>query len=88
MTQTNSLLPPLTERSGVLRWLRKNLFGSWPDAILTIVGALIIYWAVKGFLTWAFTVAEWEVVSANMRLFMIGQYPIKEVGGCGLPLVS
>lgn len=80
MTQTNSILPPLTERSGVLRWVRKNLFGSWPDGILTIVGALIIYWAVKGFLTWVFTVAEWEVVSANMRLIMIGQYPIKEVG--------
>lgn len=80
MTQTNSLLPPLTERSGVLRWMRKNLFGSWPDAILTIVGALIIYWAVKGFLTWAFTIAEWEVVSANMRLIMVGQYPVKEVG--------
>jgi general L-amino acid transport system permease protein len=80
MTQTNSLLPPLTERSGVLRWMRKNLFGSWPDAILTIVGALIIYWAVKGFLTWALTIAEWEVVSANMRLIMVGQYPVKEVG--------
>lgn len=80
MAQTNSVLPPLTERSDILRWMRKNLFGSWPDAILTIVGVFVIYWAVKGFLTWAFTVAEWEVVSANMRLIMIGQYPIKEVG--------
>lgn len=78
MTQTNSILPPLTERLTVLRWMRKNLFGSWFDAILTIVGALIIYWAVKGFLTWALTVAEWEVVSANMRLIMIGQYPLQQ----------
>jgi general L-amino acid transport system permease protein len=78
MTHTNSILPPLTERSGVLRWMRKNLFGSWLDAILTIVGALIIYWAVKGFLTWALTVAEWEVVSANMRLIIIGQYPLQQ----------
>lgn len=78
MTQANSVLPPLAERSGVLRWLRKNLFGSWLDAILTVIGALIIYWAVKGFLTWVFTVAEWEVVAANMRLFMVGQYPLEQ----------
>jgi hypothetical protein len=36
--------------------MRKNLFGSWYDTILTILGAWIIYWAVKGFLTWVFTV--------------------------------
>lgn len=78
MTQENTVLPPLTERSGILRWLRKNLFGSWLDAILTIVGALIIYWAVTGLLRWVFTVAEWEVVRANLRLIMIGQYPLAQ----------
>lgn len=79
MTQENTVLPPLTERSGILRWLRKNLFGSWLDTILTILGALIIYWAVTGLLRWVFTVAEWEVVRANMRLIMVGQYPLAEV---------
>lgn len=79
MTQENTVLPPLTERSGILRWLRKNLFGSWLDTILTILGALIIYWAVTGLLRWVFTVAEWEVVRANMRLIMVGQYPLVEV---------
>jgi general L-amino acid transport system permease protein len=80
MTQINPALPPLTERSNILRWLRKNLFGSWSDAILTIVGALIIYLAVKGLLAWVFTVAEWEVISTNLRLLMIGQYPIALAG--------
>ena len=80
MTNINSALPPLTERSTVLRWLRKNLFGSWLDALLTILGILIVYWAVKGLLTWAFTVAEWDVVSVNLRLILIGQYPVEQVG--------
>lgn len=80
MTDINSTLPPLTERSNILRWLRTNLFGSWYDSLLTVLGALFVYWAVTGFLRWAFTVAEWEVVSANLRLFMIGQYPITQVG--------
>lgn len=80
MTQIDSALPPLTERSNILRWIRRNLFGSWYDAILTIVGALIAYWAIRGLLTWAFTVANWEVITANMRLLMIGQYPIEHAG--------
>jgi len=79
MTNINSTLPPLTERSNTLRWLRKNLFASWYDTLLTILGFLFVYWVVKGFLTWAFTVARWEVISANIRLIMIGQYPITEV---------
>ena len=48
MANINPILPPLTERSGILRWLRKNLFGSWLDAILTVLGALVVYWAVSG----------------------------------------
>ncbi|MBI4761599.1 MAG: amino acid ABC transporter permease [Chloroflexota bacterium] len=80
MANIDNVLPPLTERSTILRWLRKNLFGSWLDSLLTVVGLLIVYWAVKGFLTWAFTVAEWRVISANLRLLMIGQYPIEQVG--------
>jgi general L-amino acid transport system permease protein len=79
MTNLNPALPPLTERSTVLRWLRKNLFGSWSDALLTVLGLLFVYWAVKGLLTWAFTVANWEVVSVNLRLILIGQYPIDQV---------
>lgn len=80
MTNINSTLPPLTERFTVLRWLRKNLFGSWFDSLLTILGLFFVYWAVRGLLVWAFTVAEWEVISVNLRLIMIGQYPIDQVG--------
>lgn len=80
MAELNSALPPITERSNILRWLHKNLFNSWLDTLLTILGTLFAYWAIKGFLSWAFNVAEWEVVSANMRLFMIGQYPIEQAG--------
>ncbi len=80
MTNLNPTLPPLTERSSVLRWLRRNMFGSWYDSILTVLGVLLVYWAVKGLLTWIFTVAEWDVVSTNLRLIMIGQYPIEQVG--------
>ncbi|MBI5825878.1 MAG: amino acid ABC transporter permease [Chloroflexi bacterium] len=78
MNQPDTVLPPLTERSGILRWLRHNLFGTWLDGLLTVFGLLLIYLAVKGLLTWIFTIAEWEVVLANLRLFMIGQFPLEQ----------
>ena len=78
MANVESVLPPVTERSNILRWARKNLFGSWYDAILTILGAWIVYWALSGLLTWVFTVAEWKVIVVNMRLLMIGQYPLEQ----------
>jgi general L-amino acid transport system permease protein len=80
MSEIDSTLPPLTERSTILRWIRQNLLGSWSDVILTVVGSLIAYWAIKSFLTWVFAVANWDVIVANLRLLMIGQYPIEYAG--------
>jgi general L-amino acid transport system permease protein len=80
MNQSDTILPPLTERSGILRWVRHNLFGTWVDGFLTIFGMLLIYWAGKGLLTWIFNIAEWDVIAANLRLFIIGQFPLEQVG--------
>lgn len=78
MAINEPILPPITERSTILSWMRKNLFGSWYDALLTILGAWIVYWALSGLLTWVFTTAEWKVIVVNMRLLMIGQYPLEQ----------
>ena len=49
---------PLSETT-VLGWLRKNLFSSWINALLTIVSIYIIYAAVKGFYVWGVADAVW-----------------------------
>lgn len=78
--RTNSpILPPPTERFTVLSWLRENLFSSWVNTLLTIVSAIFIYWITLGFLGWAFSTARWDVVPVNLRLFLVGQYPIAQV---------
>ena len=79
MAEINPVLPPYTERSGIIRWAKRNLFSTWYDALLTILGFWFVYWISKALLTWAFTAARWEVISANFRLIMIGQYPIEHV---------
>ena len=62
-----------------LGWLQKNLFSSWYNTILTIISLAGIYWIGKGFILWALTEAQWQVVSANFRLFFVGFYPVEPI---------
>lgn len=78
MSNLTEALPPLTERFTILGWMRKNLFNSWGSSILTVLSSLLIFWAARGLLVWIFTVAEWRVVTTNLRLILLGQYPIDQ----------
>ncbi|MFN4293195.1 MAG: amino acid ABC transporter permease [Thermoflexales bacterium] len=69
------VLPPPTERYTALGWLRKNLFSTWYNALLTVIFGVIVILLLRSLLEWAFTQARWEVITANLRLFMVGQYP-------------
>lgn len=76
VSQTAEPLPPPTERYSVVRWLHKNLFSTWYNALLTVVMLALAALLVRSVLEWALTQARWEVISANLRLFMVGQYPV------------
>lgn len=49
---------PSRER-GLTAWLRKNMFASVTDTILTLLGLFLIAWFLPGFLRWAFVDAQW-----------------------------
>ena len=53
----------------------RNLFSSPLSSALTglIAGLLIVLVVSVG--DWALTQARWDVVTRNMRLFLVGQYP-------------
>ena len=78
-TVDRKILPPPTERYTVLGWLYKNLFSTWYDALLTLGSATLLYLVFAPMISWAFTTAQWEVINANLRLLMIGQYPPSEL---------
>lgn len=60
-------------------WIRQNLFSSWFNGILTVlVGALVSYLGY-GLLRWAFLTADWTVIKANLRLYMVGRFPAGEL---------
>ena len=79
VSKTAEVLPPPTERSSIVRWLHKNLFSTWYNALLTVVMLFLAVLIVRGVLEWAFTQARWEVITANLRLFMVGQYPVAAI---------
>lgn len=74
----NEMAPPKSN-IGVAGWLKQNLFSSWINTLLTIVFAVITYQILTGSFHWVFFTAKWEVVSANFKLLMVGQYPVEEL---------
>ncbi len=85
-TNTQTLGPPRTH-VGVLGWLRKNLFSTWYNALLTLVCVWVVYTAGSRFLVWALTTARWGVITTNLRLFMVGPFPPEQVWRVWLCLV-
>ncbi len=75
LTPTKEVLPPPTERFTVLGWMKKNLFGSIGDSILTILGGTFLIWMIYSILNWIINKAQWAVVTDNLSLLMKGQYP-------------
>jgi general L-amino acid transport system permease protein len=58
MEMINARAAPERER-GVVRWLRKNLFATPIDAVLTLFAILLIAYTLPNFLRWAFIDAVW-----------------------------
>lgn len=64
-------------RSTPWSWIQKNLFSTWYNGILTILSLLFLYWLGSGLIRWAIAQAQWSVISANLRLFFVGRYPVQ-----------
>ena len=73
------ILAPPTVRYSLLGWLRKNLFGSLADTILTLVALGLLYLILRPLLTWLFT-TSWAVIPANFTLILRGSFPPEAVG--------
>ena len=76
---TTETLPPPRTVVGPMAWLRANLFSSPLNAVITLLLGAAIAWLVVIIAGWALTEARWSVVTDNLRLFMVGQYPGESV---------
>ncbi len=68
-------LPPPITVVGPIAWLRQNLFSSWANALITIVVGAALVWLAIGIGRWVIEDAQWSVITNNLRLFLIGQFP-------------
>ena len=78
--------PP--EPPGLRTWIRKNLFNSWFNGLLTIASLVLIYLVISGLVRWIFTQADWEPVLQFPFLYLIGQYPRDQMWRVGLLLAQ
>ena len=73
-TPPETLPPPITV-VGPLAWLRQNLFSGWGNGLTTVLVGAALIWLLLQVGQWALTEARWSVVTNNLRLFLIGQFP-------------
>lgn len=71
----NTTSAPPFQETNPIEWLRQNFFSTWYNTLLTLILFSIIAWAITGFISWATTLAEWQVIEVNLPLLMVGRYP-------------
>jgi general L-amino acid transport system permease protein len=80
-SSTTVVRPPAPP--GPIRWLQKNLFSTWYNALLTILASAFLFFVLRGALRWIFFVANWAPVTNSLKLFAVGQYPPEELWRVG-----
>ncbi len=92
-TESHPDLPPPVRHTGIIRWMRQNLFSSWFNTFLTISSLYLLYRIVPPFLEWAIFSADlsgstyqdctsggacWAMVRVRFDQFMYGFFPTTE----------
>ncbi|WP_439628531.1 amino acid ABC transporter permease [Shinella sp.] len=74
---------PMSDSSAI-GWIRKNLFASWKDSILSLVALAAILYFIPGLLNWLFVSAVWTGAdrTACLTVDQGGQLPAGWNGAC------
>jgi len=69
-----SLAPPVRQ-IGAVAWVRRNLFSSPFNTLLTLTIGPLMALITLQFLRFVLVTGRWEVVERNLTLFMVGLFP-------------
>jgi general L-amino acid transport system permease protein len=79
--------PASTKKPGAGRWIRRNLFRTPFDSLLTIgFGAISLYVVFRVF-TFVFVNARWEIIRVNLKLLLVGRWPADDMAVLAVSLV-
>jgi len=67
--------------------MRRNLFNSWFNSLLTLLALGSIYFIGRAILEWVFVAADWRPVTDNPILYLVGQYPRDQLWRVGVSLL-
>lgn len=79
--------PPAANR-GPLGWVRANLLNTWHSAVLSAALLAGGWYLLRGFGGWALQTAQWAVVTQNLQVLLVGQYPDEEVWRAGAVMLA
>jgi len=69
--------PASTTEPSPLAWVRANLLNTWINTLLTLLCLGVMLWVGIGLSRWVITEADWGVIAANLRLFLVGRFPVE-----------
>jgi len=67
--------PAPASATGVVAWMRRNLFSTPANAVVTVVVGGFLLWSLLSLVGWALFDAHWTQVWNNMRLLAVFRYP-------------
>jgi len=59
----------------MITWLRRNLFRSFWDSILTVLFAVLAIYVIVNLLRFIFITGRWEIIQVNLKLLLVGRFP-------------
>jgi general L-amino acid transport system permease protein len=60
-------------------WVRRNLFSSWGNGLLTVLVAALAVYLTFRVLRFVFVTGNWRVFEVNLRSYMVGRFPADEL---------
>ena len=59
----------------MITWLRRNLFRTWWDSIMTVVFGYVGLWVIWTVIEFVFITGRWEIIQVNLKLLLVGRFP-------------
>lgn len=63
-----------------MTWIRRNLFRSWWDTVLTLVFGALSVWVIWSLATFVLVTGRWEIIEVNLKLMLVGRFPEEHLG--------
>ena len=59
----------------MITWMRRNLFRSITDSMLTVVSASILGYVILQVFQFVFITGRWEIIQVNLKILLVGRFP-------------